>query len=143
MKPRASTLRPTAATQPVGVRHAAHGDDEPVAFELLREALVVGVIDRHGGLARGDLVDLHAHLDVEALLGELLPGLLGDRLVAGAEKIRQRFEDRDFGAEPAPHASQLEADHACADHAQALGHRRKGERAFVVADEIVVHRRVR
>jgi hypothetical protein len=46
MKPRASTLRPTlggARARPCSAR--APRDDEPVALELLRRALVVGVLD--------------------------------------------------------------------------------------------------
>jgi hypothetical protein len=41
-----------AGTEPIRVRHAPDGDHEPVALELLREALVVGVLDDDAVLAR-------------------------------------------------------------------------------------------
>ena len=43
-----------------------------------------------------------------------------------------------FGAEPPPDAAELQADHARAEHAEALRHVRDGERAVVIEDELVV-----
>ena len=126
------------AAKPFGVRHAADGDDELVAFEHM--ALIAGVVfDGDALLAGGYLVDLHAEADVEALLfREHLPGFPGDGGIGGGEEFRQGFEDRDLGAEALPDAAQLEADDAGADDAEALRHGVEGERAGVVANQLVV-----
>jgi hypothetical protein len=57
---------------------------------------------------------------------------------SAATGIRQRLEDGHFRTEAAPHAAQLQADHARADHAQALRHGAHVERAGVVEDQLVV-----
>ena len=62
---------------------------------------------------------------------------------AAREEVRQRFEDGDLGAQALPHAAQFQADHAGADHAQALGHRVEIQRAGVVDDVLAVELRER
>jgi hypothetical protein len=102
------------------------------------------VVDRDALLAGLDLGDLDAELDVEALLlREGLPGFLGHGLVGGGEEIRHGFEDGDFGAEALPDRAQFEADDAGADHAEALRRGVEGQRAGVVADDLVVDRNAR
>ena len=109
-----------------GVGHAADRDDQLVA----RRASAPRPWRRCRRPRRPsspvfDLADLDAELDLQALLGEGLLRLLGDLLVDRAEEGRQRFEHRHLGAEAAPHRAHLEADHARADHAQRLRHRRR------------------
>ena len=89
------------------------------------------------------LADLGAELDVETLLLEFPGGGLGDFGVGGGEEVGQGFEDRDFGAEALPDAAQFQADHAGADHAQALGHGGEVERADVVDDRVAIELRER
>jgi hypothetical protein len=69
-----------------GVGHAADRDDELVDLQRLRLALGVGVGDADALLAGLDLADLHAQLDLQALLGEGLVRLLGDLLVHRAQE---------------------------------------------------------
>ncbi|MNC87397.1 hypothetical protein D3C83_31200 [compost metagenome] len=69
--------------------------------------------------------------------------LPGDLLVHCAKKRRQRFQDRDLGAQAPPHAAHLQADDSGADHAQALGNLRYRQRAVVIEYQLVVERRAR
>ena len=134
-KPRSSSLQPDGlGVEPVGIRHAPDRDDQLVERRALRLARGVGIFDRHA-LLRRHFGDLHAELDREALLREDFRRFLRHLLVGGAEERRQRFEDRHFRAEPAPHAAHLEADHAGADHAEPLRHFGNRERAVVVEDQ--------
>jgi hypothetical protein len=52
----------------------------------------------------------------------------------------ERFEHDDFRTQATPHAAQLEADHAGADHAQTLRHGVEFERAPRVDDLLAVER---
>jgi hypothetical protein len=63
---------------------------------------------------------------------------LATAAVGRGEEFRQGFEDGDLGAEALPDAAQFEADDAGADDAEALRHGVEGERAGVVADQLVV-----
>ena len=84
--------------------------------------------------------DLRAELDVEPLLLEMARGFLGQALVGHREEGVERFEHHDFGAETAPHAAELEADDAGADHRELLRHALEIERAPVVDDVLAVER---
>src|SRR6185312_3947148 len=110
------------AQQPFRVRTAADRDQQLVDRDLVF-AILVGVGDLDGILLHFGLRDLGAEVDVEALFLEFARGGLGDVGVGRAEEIRQRFQDRDFGAHALPHRAQFQADHARADHAQTLRHR--------------------
>ena len=97
------------------------------------------------GVGEVDLVLLHlglgqlgTELDVQAQLLEFLQRDLGDVRVGGTEEVGQGFEHGHFGTQAAPHAAQLQADHAGADHAQALGHFVDVQRAGVVDDVLAV-----
>ena len=70
-------------------------------------------------------------------------GDLGHFGIGGGQEVRQRFEDGDLGAQALPHAAQFQADHAGADHAEALGHVGEVQRADVVDDVLVVELRER
>ena len=50
--------------QAIGIGYATDRDDELVAFELLRESLVVGVVDGNGGFFLRDFFNLHTELDI-------------------------------------------------------------------------------
>src|SRR6267143_3384578 len=91
-----------------------------------------------------NLRNRYPQLDFQALvLGELLPRLLGHGFIGGAEKRGQRLQHLHLRAEPPPYTAKLEPDHAGTDHAEALGHRVESQRAFVVADDLVVDRYAR
>ena len=145
-KPRSSSLRPTASrVQPGRVRHAADRDDQLVE----RRASAPRPWRRRSRRATSlspsstSLIFTPSSIFRPCFANGLLR-LLRDLLVDRAEKRRQRLEHRDVGAEPAPDAAHLEADHAGADDAEPLRHLGDRERAVVV-DRIalVVERRAR
>ena len=113
------------------VGHAADRHDELVNLKRLGFALGVGVSNADALLGRLDVANLHAQLDLQALLVERLLGFLGNLLVHGTQEGRQAFEDGDVGAQTAPHAAHFQADHARADHTQLLGHGAHAQRAVV------------
>ena len=121
---------------------AAHRDQQLVDHDgLLALRVGVGDVDLgilfRVGLDLG-LADLGAEPDVQALLLEFLqrgPGHLG---IGQREEVGQGFKDRDLGAQTLPHAAQFQADHAGADHAQALGHAGEVQAADVVDDGLAV-----
>ncbi len=130
--------------EPLRVRHASDGDDQPVAFELLRATALDRVLDRDALLAGGHTRDGGTQRDVETLFsGEYLPGFLRHRFVRRRQEGIQHFQHRDFGAEPPPDAAHFKADHAGADDAQLAGHLGYRQRAGVVEDQLVVERRAR
>ena len=120
--------------QALGGGAAAHGHQQLVHHQFLRGALVIGVADVHAVLLDLGGGALAAQLDVQALLLEFARGDLAHFRVGRGEEVRQAFEDGDLGAQALPHAAQLQADHAGADHAQALRHGFQVERADVVDD---------
>ena len=128
--------------QPGGIGAAAHGDQQLVDDELLL-AVLVGVDQVYAVLLHLGLAELGVEPDVQALLGEFPCRHLGDVRVGGGEELRQRLDHRDLGAEPAPYAAQLQADHAGADHAKALRHGVELQRTGVVDDVLAVEFRER
>jgi hypothetical protein len=94
----------------------------------------------HALLAGLDLADLHAQLDLQALLVEGLLGFLGDLLVHRAQERGQAFEHGHLGTQAAPDRAHLQADHARADQAQLLGHRANAQRAVVGQHVLFVKR---
>ena len=79
-----------------------------------------------------------AEPDVEPLPLERLQRLARDPPVRGGQEVVERFQDRHLGAEPPPHAAELQADDSGADDAEALRHLREREGAFVVDDTVPV-----
>jgi hypothetical protein len=63
---------------------------------------------------------------------------LGDVGIGGGQEVGQGFEDGDLGAQALPHAAHLQADHAGADHAEALRGVFEIEHADVVDDVLAV-----
>ncbi len=116
---------------------AAHGHQQLVHGQALL-AFAIGVGDDDllllalaGELGLGDL---GAQLDVQTLLLEFLQRGFGHFGIGQGQEVRQRLENGDLGAQALPHAAQLQADHAGADHRQTLGHFAEVERADVVDD---------
>src|SRR5690606_17268322 len=70
----------------------------------------------------GDGRHLGAELEVHALLGQKALGLLGDFTIHAAENFVEIFDDGDLGAEAGPDGTELQADHAAADHDEMAGH---------------------
>ena len=124
------------------MRHATNRHDELVEAHGLRLAVRVGIVDQDI-LARGDLGDVHAETDREALFCEQFRGFLRDLLVGRTEQRRQCFEHRHVRAEAPPDTAHFQPDDARTDDAETLGHVRQRERAFVVEDALVVERRAR
>src|SRR5690606_36443471 len=81
---------------------------------------------------------LRTQADVQALLLELARGDLRHVGVGGGQELRHRLEDGDLGAQALPHAAQLQADHAGADHGQALRGFLEVQRTYVVDDGLAV-----
>jgi len=107
--------------------------------------LAVFVLEGHlhpvlGLAGRGDT---SAEPDIQALVFELTQRVAGDLLIRQSQKILDRFQHDDLGAHPVPHAAQLQADHAGADHAERLGHLAKIQGAGRIDDQplAVVYRR--
>src|ERR1700680_503912 len=122
-----------------GVRHAADGHEHHVGFHGLALA-AAGGLDRHLerltlGLHGGTLV---AEADLDALL--LLDALELARHVGvhtGQDAVEE-LDHLDLGAETAPHAAELKADHAGADHQQLLRHCAQREGAGRRHDALLV-----
>jgi hypothetical protein len=132
MAPRSSSCQAHGfGVQADGVGHTADGDDELVHVQRLGFALGVGVGNAHALLAVLDLADLHAQLDLQALLVKGLLGFLGDLLVHGAQEGGQAFQNGDLSTQTAPDRAHFQADHAGADQAQLFGHRANAQRTVV------------
>ena len=114
-----------------GVGHAANRDDQLVHIERLRLALGVGPGDVHCLFADLDRANGDAEFDLQALFDESLVRLFRNLLIHGAEKLRQRFQNRHFSTEAAPDRTHLQADHARADQAQLFRQRADAQRAVV------------
>ena len=63
---------------------------------------------------------------------------LGARLLLGRHQVRQRLDDGDLGAERAPHAGELDADHAAAEHDDRGGHVVELQRVVAGDDPLAV-----
>src|SRR5690606_14366546 len=113
-----------------GVRAAADGNQHDVGLELLAVLQADG--DAGVGLLRAG--ELHAGLELDAAPAEGSLQALGDELVLVGDQVRQRFDDRDFSAEGTPHAGELHADHAAAQHDDLLGHEVEVERLLAGDD---------
>ena len=68
-------------------------------------------------------LEAHALLHQDALQGARHLG------VGAGQDAVEELDHHHLGAEPAPHRAELQADHAGADHQQALGHLGQSERA--------------
>ena len=84
---------------------------------------------------------LGAEPDVELLPLQVTQRFLRDLLIRGRQKRIERFENHDLGAEPAPHGTELEPDHARADDAEPLRHVVELEGARGVDDALAVELR--
>ena len=114
-----------------GVGHAANRDDQLVNVERLRLALGIG--PGHADALLGDLdrTNGDAEFDLQTLLDESLVRFLGDLLIHRSEKLRQRFQDRDLGAQATPDRTHLQTDHARADQAELFRQRTDAQRAVI------------
>src|SRR5690606_15214614 len=125
---------------------AAHGDQQLVEHQRLL-ALLAGVGDMDllalGAVADLGLADLGTDPDVQALLLELARGDLRDLRVGRGQEAVDGLEHDDLGTQPVPHAAELEADHAGADHAQALRGGLEVQRADIVDDGLAIELRER
>src|SRR5262245_15898976 len=135
-------LEPDAVrAQARGIRNPPDGDDQALALKLPFAAPFCRIFDRYALRAGADAGDRRAQYDVEALLlREYLPGFLGHRVVSSGQERLQRLQDRDLSAEPAPHAAQLEPDHAGAYHAQPFRYVGNRQRSGIVEHELIVER---
>jgi hypothetical protein len=133
--PRWRRARPVQAhglgVQTDGVGHTANGHDQLVGVQLQGFALGVGVGHAHALLAGLDLADLHAQLDLQALLVEGLLGFLGNLLVHRAQERGQAFQDGHVRTQAAPDRTHFQADDARANEGQLLGHGADAQRTVV------------
>ena len=100
-----------------GVRPAADRDQQGLGVDRLAG------LQRHGHarvVLRG-AGEPHAGLVLDAALAERALQLLGRALVLERHQPGQRLDDGHLGAEATPHAGELDADHAAAEHDHALG----------------------
>ena len=138
MRPAASRRKPTASgRRPSVTARRPTATHQPVELESLVLALVPAG-DAHA--ARRDFArrDHGAEPDVEPLGGKGGPRGGCYFPVRGDEKVVERFEQRDLGAEAPPHAAELEPDHARPDDTEAPRHLGERERPFVVDDALAV-----
>src|SRR3990167_2748484 len=122
-----------------GHRTTADRHDQFVEGQLLL-AFGIGEVD-------GDLLLLHfgagyprPQANLQTLLGQGLQGFLGDLLVGSREKLVQRLDHGDVGAQAGPHRTQFQTDHTGTDHTQGLGHALEFQGAGGVDDHILVDR---
>ncbi len=101
-------------------RRAAHSHQHLLGFFL--DLLAVGGREGHlrAGLRLLDLLDLRAHVDVDAALLEGPRQLLADLFVFVGHHARQELDDGDLRAEAAEDRAELHAHGACADDRQRL-----------------------
>ena len=116
--------------EPVGVGHAADGDQHDVGLDGFRRA-AFGRLDRRlqrlaGRVDRGDL---GRQLERHALLLEQALRLAAHFAVHAGQDAVEEFHHRHLRAEPPPHRAELKPDHAGADHQQMLRHLVERERA--------------
>ena len=74
---------------------------------------------------------LGAQLNMQSLFFKGFGRLFGHLFISGAEECGQPFQNRDFGAQPSPHAAQFQANHARADNAECARHGGQTQRAIV------------
>ncbi len=93
--------------------------------QLSSSTLAFGVFDRQLDALLEDLAggDLGFESKVHALVGEGPLQSLGHLFVGERSDGREHLDHGDLGAEPPPHATQLEPDRTGADHDQPFGHR--------------------
>ena len=120
------------------VRHAADGDNEPIAIKCLGLAVAIGIgdLDSFGGGLY--LTNFYPKVDMQALASKELKGLFRDRIITGPQKGGQRLQDRDFRAQTSPDGPQFKADHASTDHTELLRDALKREGTLVIADNFVI-----
>src|SRR5690606_29361979 len=99
-------------------RAASDGDEQVVGAEGL------AVLEGHGDLRVVLLGLLEAGAEVvgDALAAERAFEPLAERDVLVRYEVRQRLDDRHLGAERVPHAGELDADDATAEHDDLLRH---------------------
>src|SRR3569833_880085 len=112
--------------QTVGDRATADRDEH----DLGGEGLAALQRDDHAGVGVLDALVAHAQLVLDAALAERPLQALGAGLLLQRQQVGQRLHDGHLGAERAPDAGELHADHTAAEH----GHRLRGP----VEDERVV-----
>ena len=104
----------------------------------MRFALGIGVCHRHALLRCLDIANLHAQLQLQALLGEDLLGFLGHLLIHCGQECGQGFQHSHFGAQTAPHRAHLQPDHARPDHTQLRWHFANGQGTIVGQDQLFI-----
>ena len=118
----------------VGVGDASDGDEDAIAD------------DGFGALAADDALvvahfgggDASVQAELEALFFKEFTGLFGDFGIHAREDAVEKFEDDDFGAEPIPNRTQLEADVTGADDDQSFGDGRIRQGFGAGADAVAV-----
>src|ERR1700722_4925769 len=123
--------------QVFGIRAAPDRDDNFIDAERMGPALV-GVADGDVAISRDGAAHLGAKPDIQALLPEVTRGLGGELLIGNGQKVLQRLQHHDLGAEAAPDAAQLQADDAGPDHAQLVRYRAEFKRVPGVDDALVI-----
>src|SRR6185437_16303147 len=118
-------------------RAAADGDDDLVDVEALR-TLGVGVADGDGLIAHFGAGHLRAQAHIQAQLLEMPQRLLGELLVGDRQELRERFQNDDLAPEPAPDATELQADDPRSDHPQPLRYGIELERSPRIDDALAV-----
>ena len=81
---------------------------------------------------------LRSQANIKPLLLEVTQRFLRNLLINDRQELGQRLEHDHFAAEPPPHAAELKANDAGADHAEALRHGLKIERAAGIYDVLAV-----
>ena len=96
------------------------------------------MVDPHAGLGVLDLLERLADLEPDAALAERPLERLRDVLVLGRDQPGQRLDDGHLGAERAPDAGELDADHAAAEHDRGGGHAVQRQRVLAGDDPLAV-----
>src|SRR5207237_947220 len=110
---------PLLYSRPLALTCSSVSPTQAISGQAL-SALAVLVGDRDRTPRDRSARDLGAEADIEAELLEVPQRLAGELLVGERQEVRQRFQHHDLRSEPAPHAPELESDHARADDAEPL-----------------------
>ena len=104
--------------EPLGGGTAADGDQQQLGLDD------VAALDGHGHAGVGvlDALERRAGAEVDLALAERPLERLGRRLVLDGHEPGECLDDGDLGAEAGPHARELAADDAAAEHDDRLGH---------------------
>src|SRR5690606_27122715 len=125
--------------EPSGVGHTTDGDEHHNSLHHHGRSAGGGLdLDRHRPPGRIRPRGRRAEFEAHALLGEYALELARDLAVHTGHDAVEKFDDRDFCAEPAPDRAELQPDDAAADDKKPARHLVEFERPGRRDDPLLV-----